>query len=210
MRYSSRAFRAFTERLGTGSTGGAEDCLDGNPTLRSSMPGMGSPRLTGSWSARLAARRSIHRSARAGKPTGAERGDGGFLVDSGRLGATVNEAGEVVAFPDRYPRSSSSRARAGQDVVIVDRNHARHPPAICGRVGRSGNSDSASDYGRSLRQTQRNDPRLSQRPDLHKADPARPPQTKTPCMACRRSTRPEAVSASLPIIFADQDSQPDG
>jgi hypothetical protein len=36
-----------------------------------------------------------------------------------------------------------------------------HRRAASGRVERPGNSDSASDYGRSLRQTQRDDLRLS-------------------------------------------------
>lgn len=43
-------------------SGGVEDCFDEQADVRSSMPVMASPRLTGAWSARLAARRSILRS----------------------------------------------------------------------------------------------------------------------------------------------------
>ena len=90
-----------------------------------------------------------------------------------RLHRTQRDTGDHLAPRNRCEIDPHRRPVAGS---------AMHAPAANGPQ----NSDLTSDYGRRLRQTQRDDLRPSYRPDLQKADLVRPPGTKLKCMACRR------------------------
>jgi hypothetical protein len=90
---------------------------------------------------------------------------------------------ERLADPDRHVKASGGRVGRHLDQVPAD---VRDKLLLLGLdVARE--SDSASDYERSFRRTQRDDLRLPRRSDLREPDQVRPPQRISLRLACRRS-----------------------
>ena len=87
-------------------------------------------------------------------------------------------------------RGGALSAAGGDDDPLVDRQ-GHLGIGISGGHGEPSlglkASESNSDYHPRFRQTQRDGPRLLLRSALGKPDLLGPPQTKPPCMACRRS-----------------------
>jgi hypothetical protein len=112
--------------------------LTSRPTSRSSMPVTASPRVTDTWSARLAARRSILRSpARAWQLAGVQGADRGGPVDAGQFDAGLGDAG---AGADEAAKSSwaSQDAWAMIRPACSSRHAARETRARTRRSRRPG------------------------------------------------------------------------
>jgi hypothetical protein len=129
---------------------------------------------------------------------------------SRNLTLAARHAGVSIHPPNSRFSSAPTRRRGASHPPRSD-PPACHPRMPCGQalLGRSAmidlcrprnrkTNDSASDYDPRFRQTWYDALRVSQPSDLREPDLTRLPQTKPPCMACRRSSRQEAVSAGRP------------